>query len=529
MSNSAFRNPQPAIDLVQERIRELRENTDFVSALLETLVGYAIIAADFDGSVIAFNEGAHQIYAYAPEEVIGKQSIDIFFPDDFIKAGKLQQVIDDLIAKGRFSYEGEKVRKNGERFPAQVLFTLTKDKNGKVVGFVEIVEDLTERKRAQEALQKSELQFRGVINKNADGIAILDKHGVARLVNPAAQAMFNRSAEELVGQMLGLPTAAGTTTEVDIVNIEGQTRVAEMQVVEIDWEGAPAYLTSLHDITERKRAEEDGRELDRMKSEFISNISHELRTPLHSIQGFTELMLEGEVPDPGTQKRFLTIIDKQSQRLGRLIANLLDISRLESGRFSIQKQRSSMANIIRDACQSSFVLASAKGISINEDIPQTLPEIEVDGERLTQVMVNLLGNAIKFSNDGSVTVKAELKNGDLLVQVVDQGIGIPKEAMSHLFDRFYRVEDPAEVGGAGLGLYISKQIIEAHGGDLWAESEHREGSTFSFTIPVVSRKRRPKKKIGEILVEDGHITKKDLHSALKKQQTQETTATQVRR
>ena len=142
--------PKSKIDLVQDRIRYLRESTDFVATLFESLIGYAIIAADFDGNIIAFNEGAHQILGYAPEEIIGKQNIEIFFPEDFIEAGGLQQIIDDLIAKERYSYEGEKVRKNGDRFPAQILFTLTKDKDGKVVGFIEIVEDLTERKRAEE-------------------------------------------------------------------------------------------------------------------------------------------------------------------------------------------------------------------------------------------------------------------------------------------------------------------------------------------------------------------------------------------
>ena len=136
--------------LIQDRIKELRENTDFVSTLLESLVGYAIIAADFDGNIIAYNEGARQIYGYAPEEVIGKRSIEIFFPEEFIEAGKLQGIIDDLIEKGSFSYEGEKVREKGDRFSAQVLFTLTRDKGGKVVGFIEIVEDCTERKRVEE-------------------------------------------------------------------------------------------------------------------------------------------------------------------------------------------------------------------------------------------------------------------------------------------------------------------------------------------------------------------------------------------
>ena len=137
-------NPKSKIDLIQDRIRDLRENTDFVATLFESLIGYAIFAADFDGNIIAYNEGARQIYGYTPEEVIAKQNIDIFFPKDFIGAGGLQQIIDDLIRKGRCSHEGEKVRKNGERFPVQSLFTVT-------VGFVEIVEDLTERKRAEEA------------------------------------------------------------------------------------------------------------------------------------------------------------------------------------------------------------------------------------------------------------------------------------------------------------------------------------------------------------------------------------------
>jgi len=137
--------------LVQDRIRELRENTDFVSTLLESPIGYAIVAADFDGNVIAFNEGARRIYGYAPEEVIGKQGIEILFPRDSVEDGKLQEIIEDLMEKESLSYEGEKVRKNGEIFPAQILFTCRKDKSGKVVGFIEIAEDLTERKRAQKA------------------------------------------------------------------------------------------------------------------------------------------------------------------------------------------------------------------------------------------------------------------------------------------------------------------------------------------------------------------------------------------
>jgi len=239
------------------------------------------------------------------------------------------------------------------------------------------------------------------------------------------------------------------------------------------------------DITERKKAEEAIRELDRMKSEFISDISHELRTPLHSIKGFGKLILEGRVPDPNVQREFLTIIENQSNRLDKLVSNLLDASRLESGRFSIHKQSISIAGTIHEAVETLRGVANGKGITIKEDIPATLPEIDVDKERLEQVMFNLLGNAVKFSNDGSeVTVRAEVREHDLLVQVTDHGIGIPKEAMPRLFQRFYRVEASSSVGGSGLGLYISRQIIEAHGGRIWVESEPGVGSTFSFTLPL---------------------------------------------
>jgi len=360
-----------------------------------------------------------------------------------------------------------------------------------------------------------------------EGIKVLlveDNHGDARLIKEMlAEARGNPFDAECADLLatglehlaqggidvvlldLGLPDSRGLDT---LVKVRAQALGVPIVVltglddealaVEAVKEGAQDYLVkgqvdsnllgrSVRYAIERKRAEEALRQLDRdrMKSEFISNISHELRSPLHAIRGFTKLMLEGKVPQPETQKEFLSIIDGQSQRLGALIDSLLDVSRLESGRFSIQKQPLSIGDIIHKAVESFCRLASDKGIVISEDIPATLPEIEADGERVSQVMVNLLSNAIKFSNGGrSLIVKGEAKDGELLVQVTDHGIGIPKEAMPHLFERFYRVKGSMARGGAGLGLYISKQIIEAHGGCIWAESKVGKGTTVSFTLPL---------------------------------------------
>jgi PAS domain S-box-containing protein len=189
--------------LVQKRIRELRENTDFVSTLLESLVGYAIIAADFEGNIIAYNEGARQIYGYAPEEVIGKQGIDILFPRQFVEAKELQQIVNGLMEKGRFSCEGENVKKNGESFPARILFTLTRDKSGKVIGFVEIVEDLTERQQAEHTLKYSEVKYRRLFEAAQDGILILDADtGKIVDVNPFLTDMLGYPCEELLGKEL---------------------------------------------------------------------------------------------------------------------------------------------------------------------------------------------------------------------------------------------------------------------------------------------------------------------------------------
>lgn len=153
------------------------------------------------------------------------------------------------------------MRKDGRRFPAQVLLALSKDKNSKVVGFIEIVQDLTEGKRAEEMLQSSEANLRKVIEKNADSLIIVDGNGVVCFVNPAAEALFGRKAEELIGELFGFPVTAGGTTEIEIIRRGGEARVAEMRVVEMDWWGKRAYLASLRDVTERKRAEEERKKM----------------------------------------------------------------------------------------------------------------------------------------------------------------------------------------------------------------------------------------------------------------------------
>ncbi len=295
--------------------------------------------------------------------------------------------------------------------------------------------------------------------------------------------MFDRARRYIGLQVIGRDITERTRLEEELIKKSKQLEVKTLEL---------------------ERANEDLSEFARMKSAFISNISHELRTPLHAIRGFTELMLKSKVLDLDTQKIFLTVIDSEGEALSRAINNLLDIANIESGRFNIQTRRTSLKSIIHDAVEACTTLAYDKGIVINEDIPVTVPEMVVDGERLGQVILNLITNAIKFSGSGSsVTVNGEVKGSELLMQVIDRGTGIPKEAMPYLFERFSRLKHSADIGGTGLGLYISKQIIEKHGGHIWVESELGKGSTFYFTIPNLSAKKQ--EWIGDHLVEDGLI------------------------
>jgi len=355
---------------------------------------------------------------------------------------------------------------------------------------------IIERKQAEE-----ELKLRAqVLNGATDSIFLHDFDGNFIYVNESACRTHGYSREEfmkmnlrqvvtperashLVSALQEILEKGQVIFESDHLRKDGSIMPVEVHGRTIESGGRKLFLTVIRDITERKQAEEERRELDRMKSEFLSSVSHELRNPLHSARGFVKLMLEDNVPDPGTQKEFLAIVDKETLRLTSLIDDLLDMSRLEAGQFQIQKQRLPIRDVIHEVIMSFAGIAREKNIIINEDMPAALPDIEADGNRIKQVTGNLLDNAIKFSDGGSITVKSAVRDDEMLVQVTDQGIGIPEEAMPHLFERFFRAKDNMARGGTGLGLYISKQIVEAHGGRIWAESKEGEGSTFSFTLP----------------------------------------------
>jgi PAS domain S-box-containing protein len=363
------------------------------------------------------------------------------------------------------------------------------------------------RKRAEENLRADQACFRDMIYNNADGNLIVDSQGIVRLINPAAKSLFGVKADKLLDQPFGFPIVGNEATEVELVSAGRDPVIAEMRSAKMMWKGELVQVVSLRDVTERKIAEELDRYRRRelkMKDQFISHVSHELRSPLSAIYQFVTILLDGlagEIPDE--QREHLETILRNSSQLKVMIDDLLDVSRAQTGKLTVRPRYLTLAECIRGALESCSA-ASAKDITLSADVPDNLPPAYADGQRVRQIVTNLIDNAVKFTpRNGSTVVRAEIYENDpdyLCVSVSDMGCGISDEDRERIFEQMYQVQYNGDAGrkGLGLGLYICKELVSRHGGRLWVESELHHGSTFFFTLPVFSLA----KSVGPILTED---------------------------
>lgn len=226
--------------------------------------------------------------------------------------------------------------------------------------------------------------------------------------------------------------------------------------------------------------------LEASRRDLVANVSHELKTPITAIRAHLENLLDGvERPDPKTLQVMLT----QSERLGRLVEQLLDLSKLESGEVALHREEMPLAPVVSQVMSEIDVARSDRGVHLEQDLPDDLPTVDADRERVHQVLFNLVDNAVRFTpSGGEVRIEAHRHNGSVQVRVADTGSGIPPEHLPRLFERFYRVDSARarEDGGTGIGLAIARSVVEAHGGHLEAQSELGKGSVFTFDLPVAS-------------------------------------------
>lgn len=340
-------------------------------------------------------------------------------------------------------------------------------------------------------------KMQAILASMSDALLTVDQVGRVMLLNPAAEAMFgkkggevehkyllevirNYEIDKLVKEILasGMPLEIETRlfpTTNQIFKIYGAPIIsAQKRVVGV--------ALTIRDITNIRR-------LEQMRTEFVANVSHELRTPLTSIRGFVETLLEGALEDPQVSRRFLGIINKEAQRLQQLIEDLLALSKLENNPRGIRAGRAQLMSVLDGVLATVNPLAREKGVSLEVEIPEGLPLLAIGENYLSQVLLNLIDNGIKYTPAGGrVTVRARLEDKGLRVEVEDTGIGIPAESLPRVFERFYRVDKARsrEMGGTGLGLAIVKHIIEAYGGNVGVASQPGQGSRFFFTLPVVT-------------------------------------------
>ncbi len=334
-------------------------------------------------------------------------------------------------------------------------------------------------KRVQEMLRSSEANLRNIIAMNADGMIVLDKKGIMRFVNPAALGLFGRKAEQLLGESFGYPVVAGEKTEVDIVHKGGEAITAEMRMVEIDWDGESACLASLRDITER-------RQIEQMKTDFVLLVSNQLKNPMAEIKGHIEKMLTGLAGDlTAKQKQYLEKMQETCSRSYRLISSLLDVSKIERGVIPVDIQPVKLEEVVDLALQEYAEKMEKKGLALNLEKMDSELIVLADKDKMVEVLSNVIDNAVKFTDEGLITIKMKKESGFGIVEVADTGKGISQDLLDKLFEtkQFFAGSLSSE-SGLGLGLHLARNFMELQHGDISTNSINGKGSSVVLKIPL---------------------------------------------
>ena len=353
-------------------------------------------------------------------------------------------------------------------------------------------------KDAQESTESERQRLDGILRHMTDGVIGTDHRGKVLLVNDRALSLLNLREDQAHGQsilkLLGIEDQFKLNDlfrkEQVILMVQDDAEQSiykgEFSIIKRDSGFISGLVCVLTDVTEQQKTEQERRD-------FVSNVSHELRTPLTSIKSYSEALAEGAWQDESIAPHFLEVIESESNRMIRMISNLLDLSKIDGGQIVLNKDYVDLKrvlNFILDRLE--FTVANDPNGENYQIVREFTPRdiyVDIDQDRMTQVIDNLLNNAIKYSPDGgTVTVRLSEEQGYVKVSVIDEGLGISKSDAERLFERFYRVDKARsrEQGGSGLGLAISKEVIELHGGQIWVESVEGKGSNFSFTLPSTS-------------------------------------------
>jgi signal transduction histidine kinase len=351
----------------------------------------------------------------------------------------------------------------------------------------------------EKALKAERDRLMAMLNTMEEGVAIIGPDRKIRFMNPSMVRDFGNgigaycyehlySFKEPCNEVCRLPDVIKGSTERWEYNFTDGRTYDMIATPFADSDESPCMLATFRNVTRRKQVELELIQLNRLKSELLSNVSHELKSPLTSIKGIISSLLQEDIGwDDDTVKMLLTGISEESDRLTSLVTNLLNMSKLEAGVWNPERELCNMSEVINETLERQGWVH--KSHVFETDVAADLPEVCADSNQIKQVLVNLLENAAAYSEEATkIVVAARRTNGDLEVSVSDQGAGIPQEELGRVFDKFYRgSQKRRRPGGTGLGLAICKSIILAHGGRIWAESQFGCGTTFYCRLPIAGR------------------------------------------
>lgn len=426
-----------------------------------------------------------------------------FQPDGRDSRSASMQYIQAAFESGYSSFEWVHRRKDGRDFPAEVLLSRVHLTDGDYLQA--IVRDITRRKKDEEKIALAVEEWERTFNAISDLVFIQDKDFNIIKVNKACCAALKLKPEEILGRKCyeilhnldhpwpGCPAAKTQadhtphSEEVDDPHIGMPLLVTVSPIMNAKGE----FVGSVHvaqDISERKRVESALREVINMKTDFTSTVSHELRTPLAAIKEGISIVLDGTSGAVNKeQKEFLDIAKKNVDRLTRIINDILDFQKLESGKMAFNMSPNDINEVAAEAGKTMRAIIEQKGLKLSLELGKQIPNIQFDRDRVTQVFTNLINNAVKFTEKGSITIQTALEGSLVKVSVKDTGVGIRKEELPLLFERFKQLDSgmARKTGGTGLGLSICKDIVEKHNGKVWVESKFGEGSVFGFSLPAI--------------------------------------------
>jgi len=337
--------------------------------------------------------------------------------------------------------------------------------------------------------------LKSIIDAAKDGMLVVDASGRVRYANPSAEAMFRRDGAKLAGETFPHPLPQRREGELKLPGPEGE-RIIELRLSEISWQSEAAWLVTARDLSELRRVEglkaevRERQRMDKLKDELMSAVSHEMRTPLTVIKAIaSNLMDDVKHAAFKRQAHLIELQHKNVLRLQRIVDNILNLSRLESGRATLRPQKLDARVPIQEAVAGFALIAKEHRIEIEEKIAKGLPPILADPELFVQVLNNLIDNALRFTRTKVVVTARPAEDGAAAVQVsvVDDGSGIPQDRIADLFNKFVQVNRSAHsegYRGTGLGLAICKEIVERQQGKIWVESELEKGSRFHFQLPL---------------------------------------------